>query len=121
MADAPKPPEVKRVTILDQLKKLDDQRATLLEGAKQEALDKAEAAVNDLNALGFSYRLVEGAGKATKSKGTRQRDPDKPCGVCKFATEPPHDGRAHKNKQKKPAPFTADELKQYGYKKKAAA
>ena len=48
-------------TVLEKLKALDAQRAQLLEGAKKEALDKAEKAVAELNDLGFHYSLVEGA------------------------------------------------------------
>ena len=45
--------------VLDQIKKLDEQRTQLLETAKQEALDQAQQAVQTLNELGFGYRLVE--------------------------------------------------------------
>ena len=48
-------------TVLEKLKALDAQRATLLEGAKKEALDNAERAVAELNELGFHYTLTEGA------------------------------------------------------------
>jgi uncharacterized protein (UPF0335 family) len=48
------------MSVLEKLKVLDAQRAELVEGAKQEALDKAEKAIADLNSLGFDYRLVEG-------------------------------------------------------------
>ena len=37
---------------------------SFLEGAKKEALDKAEKAVAELNELGFDYHLVEGASTA---------------------------------------------------------
>ena len=46
--------------VLDQLKALDEQRAKLLEGAKNAALEKAKEAIEELNALGFHYRLAEG-------------------------------------------------------------
>ena len=46
---------------LQKLKQLDDERSKILAGAKQEALEGANDAVAALNALGFSYRLVEGA------------------------------------------------------------
>ena len=41
------------MSVLEKLKALDAQRAQLLEGAKQEALDKAEKAVAELKELGF--------------------------------------------------------------------
>ena len=50
------------MSVLDQLKKLDEQRAKLLDGAKEEALGKAKAAIAELNELGFSYKLVQGDG-----------------------------------------------------------
>lgn len=63
--------------ILEELRKLDEQRAKLLEGAKTEALQKAEAAVAELNQLGFNYRLVSGSGSsrtpsAPSGGGTRR-------------------------------------------------
>ena len=48
------------MSVLDQLKSLDEQRTKLLEGAKKEALEAAQKAIADLNALGFDFRLVEG-------------------------------------------------------------
>jgi hypothetical protein len=41
------------MSVLEKLKALDAQRTQLLEGAKQEALDKAEKAVAELKELGF--------------------------------------------------------------------
>jgi hypothetical protein len=35
-------------------------RHQLLEEAKKEAMDKAQAGISEHNALGFHYRLVEG-------------------------------------------------------------
>ena len=40
-------------TTLQQLKKLDEERTKLLEGAKADALARAEEAINELTALGF--------------------------------------------------------------------
>ena len=51
-------------SVLDKLKALDEQRASLLDEAKSTALAAAQQAVADLNELGFNYRLVEG-GTAT--------------------------------------------------------
>ena len=48
------------MSVLDQLKALDEQREKLINDAKAEALAKAEEAVAALNELGFNYRLVEG-------------------------------------------------------------
>ena len=42
-------------TALQQIKKLDGERTKLLEGAKADALARAEEAINELTALGFDY------------------------------------------------------------------
>ena len=97
------------------IKELDAERAGILEHAKGEALQKANHAIEELNSLGFSYRLVEGAtkGKAAKGKASQRAVSDGPCPICGFATSPPHDGRTHRS-QKKKAAFTAAELKEKG-------
>ena len=62
-------------TVLEQIKKLDEQKAALLSQAKQEALEAATKAIASLNELGFNYRLVQGEGSATVSRaatGTRR-------------------------------------------------
>lgn len=46
------------MTALEQIKKLEEQKQKLLVEAKKEALEKAEAAVKELNELGFHYKLV---------------------------------------------------------------
>lgn len=114
--------ENRPVSVLEQLQKLDEQRAKLLDGAKAEALGKAEAAIADLKAIGFDYQLVlagTATKKASKSGITRQRDPNKPCDICGFATDPGHDGRVHRAQGEKKKPFTDKELKEKGYIKKA--
>jgi hypothetical protein len=45
---------------IHRIKELDKERATLFEQAKEEALRRANQAVEDLNALGLKYRLVGG-------------------------------------------------------------
>lgn len=112
-------------TVLEQLKALDAQRAELLEGAKREALDKAERAVADLNSLGFAYRLIEGKEtpvrlprkvgstdhpRSSRGQVTSKRQiSDEPCKICHFKTDPSHDARAHRG-QKEKQPFTVEEL-----------
>ena len=104
-------------SVLEKLKALDAQRAQLLEGAKQEALDKAEKAVAELNALGFDYRLVEGATTASPSRAPRKASSqapkrqarDLPCPICNFKTTPHHDGRMHRSQRTK-KPFSVEEL-----------
>ena len=108
-------------TVLEQIKKLDEQRAKLLDGAKAEALKKAEEAVADLKELGFNYHLVEGDGAGPKKRATRQGagavDPDKPCSVCNFVTVPNHDARKHRAQGDAKKAFTAKELEAFGLKK----
>jgi hypothetical protein len=105
----------KKMSVLDQLKKLEEQRAKLLDGAKEEALTKAKAAIAELNELGFSYTLNAGGKKAGL---TRQRDPEAACSICEFATVPGHDGRMHRSQGKNKKPFTAKELEEQGLKKR---
>lgn len=107
-----------KMSVLDELKKLDDQRAKLIEGAKAEALKKAEAAIAELNALGFPYSLVAGDSKGSKKSGiTRKRADDAPCSVCNFVTIPQHDARKHRSQGDNKKPFTAKELESFGLKK----
>lgn len=102
-------------SIFDQLRKLDEQRHALIEGAKKEAMEKVEAALHDLNSLGYHYRLVEGTVRKAASpsgvsrKGAGQLNPDRVCPICEFKTEPAHDARRHRG-QKVKQPFTTAEL-----------
>ena len=125
MAEATKTTiEVKKnVSVLEQLKKLDEQRAKLLEDAKTEAVKKAEDAVAELNELGFAYRLVEGEEAPKKKSGAGKPRTKKDCTICKFGTEPHHDGRhpAHRDQGDPKKPFTEKQLKELGLAKKAAA
>jgi hypothetical protein len=104
-------------SVLEKLKALDAQRATLLEDAKKEALDNAEKAVAELNELGFHYSLTEGASTNTTPRAPRKaatqapkrQARDLPCAICKFKTNPHHDGRMHRS-QKTKKPFSFEEL-----------
>jgi hypothetical protein len=102
-------------TVLEKLKALDAQRAQLLEGAKQEALDNAEKAVAELNELGFHYTLTEGEAASTRgprksaATGLKRQPRDVPCPICKFKTTPHHDARMHRS-QKTKKPFSTEEL-----------
>jgi|ERR1700722_6575938 hypothetical protein len=108
-------------SVLEKLKALDAQRAQLLEGAKKEALDKAEKAVAELNDLGFHYILTEGptavtiarAPRKVASQAPKRQARDLPCPICHFKTTPHHDGRMHRS-QKAKKPFTVDELMEKG-------
>jgi hypothetical protein len=62
-------------TAIQRIKELDQERSTLFEQAKDEALRRANQAVEDLNALGLKYRLVEGAAPAgSKSPGKKPQE-----------------------------------------------
>jgi hypothetical protein len=60
-------------TAIQRIKELDQERATLFEQAKEEALRRANQAVEDLNALGLNYRLVEGAAPAGNKSAGKKR------------------------------------------------
>ena len=111
-------PATAQTSLLDRLKKLDDERSKLIEGAKSEAMTKAKEAIDELNSLGFHYRLTDMAQPArVKSPGASTRQmKNEPCPICHFLTNPPHDRRAHRM-QKTKAPFSAAELKEKGYEK----
>ena len=74
-------------TAIQRIKELDQERATLFEQAKEEALRRATQAVEDLNALGLKYRLVEGdatagsKGAGKKPQGSVQAGADKKRGA----------------------------------------
>jgi DNA repair exonuclease SbcCD ATPase subunit len=101
-------------SIMEQIRQLEEQKQTLLEGAKNEALQTAQEAIEELRELGFTYRLVEEGRSAPAEntgtrKGTRQVSSDRPCPICNFRTEPPHDARRHRGQNPK-KPFSDDEL-----------
>jgi hypothetical protein len=61
---------------IQRIKELDQERATLFDQAKEEALRRANEAVEDLNALGLHYRLVPGkAADGNKSAAKKPKDP----------------------------------------------
>jgi hypothetical protein len=57
---------------IQRIKELDKERAALFEQAKDEALRRANQAVEDLNALGLSYRLVAGPSTGNKVAGKKE-------------------------------------------------
>jgi hypothetical protein len=59
---------------IQRIQELDRERAELFAQAKEEALRRATQAVEDLNALGLKYRLVEGESPAgSKSVARRSK------------------------------------------------
>jgi hypothetical protein len=110
MADKIKAVEkIDDLTPVQKLARLDAERAEILASAKADALQKANEAVDELNALGFHYLLCEEGEKPSK-KGEPS---DAACPICLYKTTPVHDRRSHK-KQAIKAPFTDEELKQKG-------
>ena len=61
------------MSVLDQLKKLDEQRAQLLNGAKQEAMDAVNTGIKALKELGFHFHLTEGQGSHSLPRNTGKR------------------------------------------------
>jgi hypothetical protein len=102
-------------TALQQITKLNEERTKILEGAKKEALARAEEAINELAALGFEYALVEPARETPRRPRTARKGsapdhhPKGACPICEFATNPPHDKRSHRSQTRK-KPFTDAEL-----------
>ncbi len=98
---------------LEQVRKLREQADKLMDEAKAEALGKVEKGIEDLNSLGFHYRLVEAEEPArrTREKVSARQKSDGPCPICNFKTDPAHDGRRHRSQEPK-KPFTAAELKE---------
>src|SRR5262245_43116575 len=112
------PPRNDKMSPLNRIRQLEEEKNTLLQEAKAEAMERVNQALVDLNALGFNYRVSEGGGRgaaAGSRKGTRQIR-NAPCPICGFLTNPPHDRRAHRTQEPK-RPFTAEELKTRGYAK----
>jgi hypothetical protein len=98
------------------IKALDAERTKLLDEAKKDALARAQQAIADLNALGFSYSLAPVAKRAVGRKAVGGI-PDNPCKICGFRTSPPHDARKHRFSKAKKRPFSAKELTDLGMRK----
>jgi hypothetical protein len=114
-----KMPEARAV---ERIKQLEAEKTKLVAAARKEALARANQAVADLVALGFTYRLVDGNGSRAPRKAARRKGAgrmgDHPCPVCEFKTSPPHDARKHRFVQgKRKHAFTAKELTDLGLKK----
>jgi hypothetical protein len=98
---------------IQRIRDLDAERTSIFDQAKEEALEKAKAAVAELNGLGFNYTLTSGAKEAKAGPKGKRTIKAAACPICEFQTTPPHDGRTHRN-QKKKGPFSAAELKEKG-------
>lgn len=98
-------------SLLARIKKLEEEKLSLIEGAKKEALAKVTEGLEELTSLGFHYKIVE-ADKIPGPRKAPRKISDGPCPICKFATEPPHDARRHRSQGDKKQPFTPGELKE---------
>jgi hypothetical protein len=100
--------KVEDLTPIQRIAKLDIERAEIVATAKADALQKANEAVEELNALGFKYELTERT--AAETVTTKKGQPaDADCPVCKFKTDPPHDKRSHRLH---PGAFSEDDLRE---------
>jgi hypothetical protein len=101
------------------IQELDAEKSKLIESAKSEALERAKQAISDLNALGFAYSLTQASvgKKPTGRKGMGGIPTEKPCPICGFRTNPPHDARKHRFSKAKKRPFSAKELTDLGMRK----
>ena len=95
-------------SVLDHIRAVEHQKVKV----KTETLRKVKQALNELNKLGFDYRVV-GNGFTEPVKSRSQTLKDAPCKICGFRTLRPHDARSHRGQVKK-APFTRKELEERG-------
>lgn len=100
---------------LKQLEKRQEELRSQLRADREAALRHALEGFNNLN-LGVRYELREASpapNRKARSRTTVSRkgavSPQKPCPVCGFQTDPPHDARRHRGQSRKRA-FTAKEL-----------
>lgn len=62
-----------RLSAVERIKRLEAQKAEILEEATREALARAEEALHDLNALGVGeYRIVNNAARKAAKKGAAE-------------------------------------------------
>jgi hypothetical protein len=77
-------------TTIQRIQELDRERTALFETAKDEALRNGHQAIEDLNALGLNYRLVEGAAPAgSKSAGKKPEQTSQAGAEKKRPARPP--------------------------------
>jgi len=98
--------------LLERLRKLDQERDALAQQAKEQLIARANEVIKELNKLGFNYRLASSS-RTREARGGIS--PNKPCQICKFRTDPPHDARRHKAQGRDKKPFTQAQLRDFGY------
>lgn len=92
---------------LSQLRALEKQKSRLLENAKIELLEKIDRDLQLLRELGFDYGLSKK--KRIHKRANGKHLSGRPCGICGFETDKPHDARSHRW-QKPKGPFSDKEL-----------
>ena len=92
-------------SVLDQIRTVEHQKVKV----KTETLRKIKQALNELNKLGFDYRVVVNSRVDERVRRITRTLESAPCRICGFRTVRPHDARAHRGQAKK-APFTRKEL-----------
>ena len=104
--------------MVKRLKELKTERVKLVANLKDAALAVVRGAIADLNEIGFHYHLAEGPAP-NKIAGTRKSPAEAgTCPICRFKTNPPHDGRTHRYQDPKKA-FTNAQLAAKGMSKVA--
>ncbi len=95
------------------IKQLQDEIANLQADARDQLLQRVRKDITELNSMGVTYQLVSGRSRGGAT-GKRFSDPDRPCPVCKFKTEPYHDARTHRSQGRNKKSFSAEELRNLG-------
>jgi len=114
--------EAQKLSASEKYRALMEQAQKHLGEATSELRGKIQEMIAELNNLGHNYRLMEAdSGKRQSRNGKRAKDPKKPCGICGFATAPPHDARlkAHRNQGDTKKALSAKQLEEAGLTKVA--
>ena len=99
---------------LERVLKIDADRKKLIDEAKDIALKQVSDAVDQLNSLGFDYRVVAGAPVNTprvSRPAARVASATPHCSICDVDG---HDARSHKSQGRAKRLFTAHELAALG-------
>jgi hypothetical protein len=96
-------------SVVDHIRAVEHQKVKV----KAETLRKVKRALNELNKLGFDYRVVANGSFGEPVQRRSRTLKHAPCKICGFRTSRPHDARAHRGQTKK-TPFTRKELAERG-------
>ena len=114
--EQPKEKKLEKQTAADKYKALLEEANKFKDAAETELKNSVEDQIKQLNSLGFNYRLVEGNEPSRKSEKKPREKSDKPCGICNFKTNPPHDARlkAHRDQGEHKKPLNNKQLEEAG-------